>query len=185
MQGKIVLVGGGARSGKSRFALAYAQRLGQRRLFVATAQAFDSEMEERIARHRQERGGAFITVEEPVQLGRVLRDANDRDVVVVDCLTLWLSNLLLQGLDVHAIEREIEDALVAIRGRSYSTVLVSNEVGMSLVPENALGRAFRDIAGTAHQRVCAVADEVYLAAMGLVVRLVPTPTVAYRPGEAP
>lgn len=185
MQGKIVLVGGGVRSGKSRFALAYAERLGQRRLFVATAQAFDHEMKERIAAHRQERGDGFITVEEPVQLAQVLRDANDADVVLVDCLTLWLSNLLLRGLDANAIEHEVDEVLSVIRGRRYSTVLVSNEVGMSVVPDSPLGRAFRDVAGKTHQRVCTVANEVYFAAMGLVVRLLPSPTVTYRPGEAP
>jgi adenosylcobinamide kinase / adenosylcobinamide-phosphate guanylyltransferase len=185
MQTKIILVGGGARSGKSRFAMDYARTLGERRLFVATAQAFDAEMGERIARHREERGLAFTTVEEPVQLARVMREATAMDVVLVDCLTLWLSNLLLQGRSPDDIERDVDEVVTALRLRRHHVVLVSNEVGFGIVPENALGRAFRDIAGRTHQRLVAEADEVYLAAMGLLVRLIPAPVKAFRPGELP
>jgi adenosylcobinamide kinase/adenosylcobinamide-phosphate guanylyltransferase len=184
-QPKIVLVGGGARSGKSRFALAYAQKLGARRIFVATAQALDDEMKDRIRRHQDERGSTFQTIEEPVHLAQALKQAGTADVVLVDCLTLWLSNLLLQGLAREAIADAIEEVLAVLRLRRHPTVLVSNEVGMGLVPESPLGRAFRDIVGLAHQRLTAEADEVYLAAMGLVVRLLPAPTVAFRPSELP
>jgi adenosylcobinamide kinase/adenosylcobinamide-phosphate guanylyltransferase len=183
MEAKIILVGGGVRSGKSRFALEYATRLGSRRVFVATAQAFDGEMQERILRHRQERGQAFATIEEPVQLARVLREAEDKDVILVDCLTLWLSNLFLLGRNADEISREVDEVMAELRLRRSHVVLVSNEVGMGIVPESALGRAFRDAAGSTHQRIVAEADEVYLAAMGLVVRLVPGPVVAFRPGE--
>jgi adenosylcobinamide kinase/adenosylcobinamide-phosphate guanylyltransferase len=179
------LVGGGARSGKSQFAASYAQSLGQRRLFVATAQALDEEMQDRIARHRAERGQAFVTVEEPVQLGRVLREVENVDVVLVDCLTLWLSNLLLRGQSAESIAGEVETLLAASNLRRHHTVLVSNEVGMGLVPGSPLGRAFRDIAGSTHKRIAQDADEVYLAAMGLVVRMVPSPLTAYRPGDIP
>jgi adenosylcobinamide kinase/adenosylcobinamide-phosphate guanylyltransferase len=184
-QPRIVLVGGGARSGKSRFALAYAQNLGARRVFVATAQALDDEMKDRIHRHRVERGSLFRTIEEPVHLAAALEQAEPADVVLVDCLTLWLSNLLLQGLAREAIADAIEEVLAVLRLRRHATILVSNEVGMGLVPESPLGRAFRDLAGTSHQRLAAEADEVYLAAMGLVVRLLPAPVTTFRPGELP
>jgi adenosylcobinamide kinase/adenosylcobinamide-phosphate guanylyltransferase len=185
--GRVVLVGGGARSGKSAFAQAYAERLGARRVFVATGQAFDDEMKARIARHRAERGPAFETIEEPVALTAALDRARGADVVLVDCLTLWLSNLLLRGDDEPAVKAEIDALAAALspRGSGPHVVLVTNEVGLGLVPETPLGRLFRDVAGWAHQRLAALADEVYLAAMGMVLRLVPAPVVAYRRGELP
>jgi adenosylcobinamide kinase/adenosylcobinamide-phosphate guanylyltransferase len=182
---KIILVGGGARSGKSRFALSYARALGPRRLFVATAEARDAEMDERIARHQAERGGEFATQEEPLHLARVLAEEHAADVIVVDCLTLWLSNLLLRDTSPADIERHLEDVLAAIEPRRQHVILVSNEVGFGIVPESALARSFRDIAGRAHQQIAAVADEVYLAAMGLLVRLVPEPVRTFRPGQVP
>lgn len=183
--GKIVLVGGGARSGKSRFALEYGKRLGARRLFVATAEAGDAEMAERIMRHREERGADFATREEPLHLPEVLAEKHDVDVVVVDCLTLWLGNLLLRDRPPADVEAEVEKLLFAVARRQHHTVLVSNEVGLGVVPESALGRRFRDVAGRAHQRIAAQADEVYLAAMGMVIRLAPDPVRGFRPGEMP
>jgi len=178
--GKLILVGGGVRSGKSQFAADYALGLGMRRIFVATAQAFDAEMVDRIARHRTERGEDFVTVEEPLQLARILREIVEADVVVVDCLTLWLSNLLLSGRSANDIARAVDDVMAVLSLRRYHTLLVSNEVGMGIVPESALGRIFRDCAGTTHQRIASQADEVYLAAMGLVLRLLPGPVTVVR-----
>jgi len=181
---RFVFGGGGARSGKSRFALARAFALGRRRLFVATAEAFDGEMRDRIARHRQERGSAFDTVEEPMALPEVIANDRDHDVIVVDCLTLWLSNLLVRSPGAtdppgpHAADlatRRLDALVEALRLRRAHVVLVSNEVGMGLVPETPLGRLFRDLAGGAHQRLAAIADEVYLAATGVVLRLRPAP----------
>jgi adenosylcobinamide kinase/adenosylcobinamide-phosphate guanylyltransferase len=183
--GKVILVGGGARSGKSRFALEYARKLGQRRLFVATAESLDAEMQGRIVRHREERGADFATVEEPLHLARLLTELRDVDVVVVDCLTLWLSNLLMQETSVDDIDGQVAEMVNALRKRQRHVVLVSNEVGLGIVPESALGRVFRDLAGRTHQRLAAEADEVYLAAMGLVLRLVPDPVKAFRSGECP
>jgi adenosylcobinamide kinase/adenosylcobinamide-phosphate guanylyltransferase len=167
------------------FALEYARRLGNRRIFVATAQAFDGEMRDRIARHRDERGQDFTTVEEPLELGRVLRESGDVDVVLVDCLTLWLSNLLLRDSTVDDVEREVENVVTELKQRRCHVVLVSNEVGLGIVPETTLGRIFRDIVGRVHQRLASEADEVYFAAMGTVLRLVPSPVVGFRPGEMP
>ena len=185
MHGRVILVGGGARSGKSRFALEYAQKLGERRLFVATAQAFDAEMRERIRRHRDERGSDFATIEEPLELARLLGQVHDVDVVVVDCLTLWLSNLLMREDSVEHIDNQVAAVVTALKARRQHVVLVSNEVGLGIVPESAMGRIFRDIAGRTHQRLAAEADEIYFAAMGLVVRLVPEPVKAFRPGHVP
>lgn len=181
---RIVLVGGGARSGKSTFALARARELGARRLFVATARRYDADMSARIDRHVAERGAEFETVEEPLALPERLLDPSGHDVVVVDCLTLWLSNLLLDGVGPQAVEARVDDLARALAGAPGHVVLVTNEVGMGLHPETALGRTFRDLAGRAHQRLAAVSDEVHLAVMGLVVRLKPGPVDVRAPGAS-
>jgi adenosylcobinamide kinase/adenosylcobinamide-phosphate guanylyltransferase len=173
--GRNVLVGGGARSGKSAFALSYARRLGERRVFLATGEALDDEMSARIRRHRAERGGAFLTVEEPRDLPGALARLEDADVVVVDCLTLWLSNLLVAGTAADEVRARIDDLAEVLARRRFNALLVTNEVGMGIVPETALGRLFRDLAGWAHQRLAAAADEIYLAALGVVLRLHPAP----------
>jgi adenosylcobinamide kinase/adenosylcobinamide-phosphate guanylyltransferase len=172
---RLILVGGGARSGKSRFALERARALGVRRLFIATAERSDDEMRDRIARHRAERGGAFDTLEEPRALPEAVDAARGHDVVLVDCLTIWISNLLVDGAPPDAVEERVGALLAALARRRAHVVVVSNEVGMSLVPETPLGRAFRDLTGQAHQRIAAVADELYLATMGVVLRLKPAP----------
>jgi adenosylcobinamide kinase/adenosylcobinamide-phosphate guanylyltransferase len=171
---RIILVGGGARSGKSRFALEYARRLGKRRVFVATAEGLDDEMRVRIARHREERGATFTTVEAPLALPEALAELA-AEVVVVDCLTLWLSNLLLAGLEAPAIEERLAALEAALLRRQFHALVVTNEVGMGLVPETPLGRAFRDLTGKAHQRLARTADELYLAAMGIILRIHPGP----------
>jgi adenosylcobinamide kinase/adenosylcobinamide-phosphate guanylyltransferase len=175
VSGGLALVGGGARSGKSAFALARAQRLGPRRIFVATAEPLDDEMTARIARHRQERGGAFTTIEEPRHLPGRLAQLEDVDVVVVDCLTLWLSNLLVAGVTAGLIHDEVEALAAALAKRRFWALLVTNEVGMGIVPETPLGRAFRDLAGWTHQRLARLADEIFLATLGVVLRLHPPP----------
>ncbi|WP_437288420.1 bifunctional adenosylcobinamide kinase/adenosylcobinamide-phosphate guanylyltransferase [Sorangium sp. So ce406] len=176
---RIALVGGGVRSGKSAFALALGRSLGARRAFIATAEPFDDEMRARIAAHARERGDEFATVEEPVALPERIAALSGVDVVVVDCLTLWLSNLLLrdqtEGRELDRIEARIEDLAAAVESAAPHVVLVSNEVGMGVVPESRLGRAFRDLAGRAHQRLNRSASELYVAVMGAVLRLRPGP----------
>jgi adenosylcobinamide kinase/adenosylcobinamide-phosphate guanylyltransferase len=184
MPGRLVLIGGGARSGKSRFALTYAEQLGVRHVFVATAQASDNEMAERITRHQRERRAGWVTVEEPLALPETLARV-EADVVLVDCLTLWLANLLLRGDAVADVEAAVERLVQAASARRGHVVIVTNEVGMGIVPEHALGRLFRDVAGRAHQRLAATADEVYMAMLGLVVRLRPGPLVAFPPDGVP
>ena len=172
---RLVLVGGGARSGKSRFALARARALGDRRLFLATAVRSDDEMRDRIARHRDERGMDFDTREEPLALAEALTAARDHDVILVDCLTIWISNLLVGGLSADAVRERIAALPAVLAARRCHIVLVSNEVGMGLVPETPLGRVFRDLAGFAHQLLAPIADELYFAALGVLLRLRPEP----------
>jgi adenosylcobinamide kinase/adenosylcobinamide-phosphate guanylyltransferase len=170
----LVLIGGGTRSGKSRFALALARRSGPRRLFVATAQAGDEEMRARIDRHRQERGADFETLEEPIELPRVLLEA-EHEVVLVDCLTLWLANVLLEAGVPEVVEKRVDELMDSLARRtSGRVIIVTNEVGLGIVPESELGRTFRDLAGLAHQRLSRQADEVYFAVLGTMLRLKPT-----------
>ncbi len=170
--GRVVVVGGGVRSGKSRFALDLALKCGTRRTFVATAQAFDDEMKARIARHRAERADRFETVEVPIELSESLRRL-DTEVVLVDCLTLWLSNLLLRGDEEAQIDRAVEELVDVLGRRRFHVVVVTNEVGMGIVPDSRLGRVFRDVAGRAHQRLATIADEIYFAVLGTVLRVRP------------
>jgi adenosylcobinamide kinase/adenosylcobinamide-phosphate guanylyltransferase len=161
----LVLIGGGVRSGKSRYAMARAREAGGRLAFIATAQALDGEMRERIARHRAARGSESTTIEEPLDLARAIRSAR-ADAIVVDCLTLWLSNLVHAGMDWEA---RTEDALEA--ARAARVFVVTNEVGCGVVPVSALGREFRDQAGEMNQRFAAAADEVYLMVFGQPLRV--------------
>lgn len=159
------LVLGGARSGKSRHAEGLVTARPQPWIYVATAQAWDDEMRARIARHRDDRGPGWTTVEEPLDLpGVIRRHAVPGATLLVDCLTLWLSNLMGAERDVDAAGAELLAALDAAQG---AVVLVSNEVGLGIVPDNALARAFRDHAGRLHQRVAAKADKVVFVVAGL------------------
>jgi len=183
MTGRLILIGGGVRSGKSSFALTRARALGGRLGFIATAEALDAEMTARIAAHVRTRGPEFTTIEEPIALPERLAALPELDTIVVDCLTLWLSNLLVRDMHPDAIAARIADLVRAARHRAGHTILVTNEVGLGVVPDSALGRAFRDIAGLAHQRLAAIADELYLAALGVVVRLRPDPIALQPPGD--
>jgi adenosylcobinamide kinase/adenosylcobinamide-phosphate guanylyltransferase len=177
----IILVGGGTRSGKSGFALSLAKKLGTRRLFIATGQAKDAEMAERIRRHRDSRGSDFPTLEVPLALAEALGEVKDIDVVVIDCLTLWLANLLLEGESAETIEGRVRELGVVLERRTFHAVVVTNEVGLGIVPESTLGRLFRDVAGLAHQELSRRADEVYFALLGTLLRLKPQP--AFIPWE--
>lgn len=173
----MILIGGGVRSGKSAFALSLARRQAGRRVYLATAEPGDAEMRERIARHAAERGDDFATVEEPLALveavGRI-----DAEVLVLDCLTFWLANLLMRERAEGDILAEAARLEETIRSRPFRAIVVTNEVGMGIVPESALGRAFRDVAGRAHRRFARAADEVYFGALGMMLRLKPGPVAA-------
>jgi adenosylcobinamide kinase/adenosylcobinamide-phosphate guanylyltransferase len=165
----IILVGGGARSGKSRFALERARQEGKNLVFIATAEAGDEEMRQRIEQHRSHRGPDFTTIEAPVELPAAIRSA-DGDAIVVDCLTLWLANILDQNIDAATFELEsaLEDAA---RASQACVILVTNEVGCGIVPDNALAREFRDRAGTLNQRMAQAASEVYWMVFGQPLRV--------------
>jgi adenosylcobinamide kinase/adenosylcobinamide-phosphate guanylyltransferase len=178
----LALIGGGVRCGKSAFALTLARSLGARRLFIATAEALDAEMQARIAAHRAERGADFATLEEPLALVEALERA-DADVVVIDCLTLWLSNLLLRDASDMQIDAQVAALAQTLTTRPFHSVLVTNEVGMGLVPESALGRRFRDCAGRMHQQLAPRADHVYFGALGSMLRLRPGPVCLQRPED--
>lgn len=162
----LTLVLGGARSGKSAFAEHLARETGLDRVYIATAEASDDEMVARIARHRADRATAgWRTIEEPLDLAGVLcREAAPSRVILVDCLTLWLSNAMLAGQDVAQAHSGLIAALAAVGG---PVVIVSNEVGLGLVPETALGRDFRDAQGRLNQAVAAAASTVLFVAAGL------------------
>lgn len=163
----LTLVLGGARSGKSL----YAERLiGQRpAVYLATAQAFDAEMTKRLRLHRERRGPNWTTVEEPLALAEALRTHSTTDTpILVDCLTLWLSNLLLADHDIPAAAAALAETLPTLAG---PVVMVANEVGLGIVPDNALARLFRDHAGQLNQQLAARAEHVVFIAAGLPLTL--------------
>ncbi|MGF9714611.1 bifunctional adenosylcobinamide kinase/adenosylcobinamide-phosphate guanylyltransferase [Paenibacillus naphthalenovorans] len=178
-RGLKVLVTGGARSGKSSFAESYAATLGAQGLYIATSQAYDDEMKERIAMHRRERderGFPWITAEEPYDLAGALLRA-ESPVVLVDCLTLWLSNWLLRLEQepetgrLGGLEAKIDELAEVFGSLDRPVVLVTNEVGSGLVPEYKLGRVFRDLSGRMNQRLARIADQVFLVTAGIPVEL--------------
>jgi len=170
--GNITLILGGARSGKSR----YAERLIESEpapwIYLATAEARDSEMERRIAEHRARRDRRWQTIEAPHDLAEALAALPSRSAVLVDCLTLWLSNRLLADAD---IDREIEGLERALASHDGAVVMVSNDVGSGVVPDNALARRFRDLQGVLNQRIAAKASRVVLMVAGLPLAVKETP----------
>lgn len=167
--GKITFVLGGARSGKSSYAEKLVEASGLQPVYLATGRAFDKEMESRIAAHRDLRGSQWQTEEEPLELVSSLEKytGNDR-FVLVDCLTLWVTNLMMAERDIA----DAIDALVKVLPKlSGPVVFVSNEVGLGIVPENRMAREFRDHAGFLHQAVASAADEVYFMAAALPLKM--------------
>ena len=164
LMSKFTLVIGGARSGKSSFAETLVMATHRPRRYIATAQAWDDEMRARIAQHRDQRGHGWITVEAPLDLAGALADASAAEVVLVDCATLWLSNHLLADADLDA---EVTALLAAILRCPAPVIVVSNEVGWSIVPDNALARAFRDAQGRLNQKMAAQAGLVVAVMAGL------------------
>jgi adenosylcobinamide kinase/adenosylcobinamide-phosphate guanylyltransferase len=169
--GKLTFITGGARSGKSSFALDEASKVEGRRVFVATLEPHDEEMKKRMELHREERGEEWTTHEEPLEIAGLLgRLSSEYDVAILDCLTLWLSNAMHAKKDVEKEIDKLVESLSEAKG-SINLYVVSNEVGMGIVPENEMAREFRDHAGRLNQKVAAVADEVFLMASGIPVKL--------------
>lgn len=164
-----VLVLGGARSGKSAFAERLVVETGLSRHYIATGRAWDHEMQARIAHHRQVRGDGWTTHEEPLELVTILMELDTaNNVILVDCLTLWVTNLMLDGQDMALEFQTLANCLAGMRA---PVVLVSNEVGLGIVPENKMARDFRDHAGRLHQQIAAVVREVYFIAAGLPLKM--------------
>jgi len=169
--GTMILYLGGAKSGKTRLAQARAEQSPGPRVYLATAQALDAEMGERIKRHQAERGPDWRTVEAPFDPDLSLAGLKDGQPVLLDCITLWLSNLMGEDEDFGRILGRMDRLARAAKSHGGPVIIVSNEVGGGIVPANALARRFRDLAGAANQRLAAVADEVYLAVAGLEMKL--------------
>ena len=171
----VIFVTGGARSGKSTFALETAKVTNEAVTFIATAQAFDAEMTERIARHQLERRSVenlneWATIEAPTDIKTALEQAKTK-VVILDCLSLLVSNLMLENYSETEILERIENMLETAKTRDLKLIVVSNEVGSGIVPEYLLGRIFRDVLGRANQLTAATSSEAYLLVAGLVLRL--------------
>ncbi len=167
---KSILITGGARSGKSALAERMTLALGQPAVYIATAEAWDAEMEDRIARHRARRGAEWETVAEPLDLVRALTETDGGAPRLVDCVTLWLSNLMLGEHDWEAEVARLTDLIPRL---AAPVVFVTNEVGSGIVPDNALARAYRDAAGIANQRIADVCDELWLCVSGHPLKVKP------------
>lgn len=170
---QVILFTGGARSGKSRRAEQYAARFDRPVVYLATAEARDDEMHARIAAHQAQRPATWRTVEAPFAAALALRELEPESVVLIDCLSLLVSNLLLAHEDApeEPMEREVLSLLDTARERELTLIVVTNEVGLGIVPAYPLGRAYRDLLGRANQQVAAAADEVYLVVCGMPVEL--------------
>jgi adenosylcobinamide kinase/adenosylcobinamide-phosphate guanylyltransferase len=170
-QGNITLVTGGSRSGKSSHALELAEQY-KHKVFIATAQAMDDEMRSRIQKHREERGESFRTIEEPLDIADAVSSVTDTDgVIVLDCLTVWLGNLLYHLQTEEERKKTIDGFLKVLESPPCDIIIVTNEVGMGIVPENELSRDFRDQAGFLNQQVAKLADTVAFIVSGIPMTL--------------
>jgi len=168
---KVIFVTGGAKSGKSSFALSEAAKHEGKKAFIATAEALDEEMKNRIEKHKVKRGEGWDTYEEPLQIAEMIAKLAGRySVIVLDCLTLWLSNAIHSNIDV---EHEMENFLTILQHKKKDShiYIVSNEVGTGIVPGNKLAREFRDLAGTMNQKVAGASDEVFMVVAGISVKI--------------
>ncbi len=168
--GKSILITGGARSGKSTLAERWTLEAGQRPIYIATCRVRDDEMAARVAEHQARRGAEWQTIVEPIHVVEALERTDGQGPRLVDCLTLWLSNLMEDDMDPEAEAARLAKAIVA---QSSPVVIVTNEVGLGIVPENALARRFRDAQGRLNQTIAEVAGEVYLAVSGLPLKVKP------------
>ena len=168
---KIVLVLGGARSGKSTYAQKLAEQEWARPLYLAPAETFDQEMVERVKLHREQRGPKWGCVEEPLDVARVILGTTPpRDGILLDCATIWLTNVLLKEGEA-AVKTRRQELLAALQASPCNVIIVSNEGGMGIVPDSALGRTFRDLQGWLNQELAAIADSVYFVIAGLPMKI--------------
>lgn len=165
------LVIGGCRSGKSRYALTMAQQAsGKSRIFIATSMPDDDEMKDRVRRHQAERGAQWETVEAPIRLAQAIAENSPAaDVIVVDCITLWISNLMMDAHAANGIEDHFERLSSSLAAAHCPVILVTNEVGAGVVPDNRLARCFRDLVGIANQNLAHLSDRVVWVVAGIPV----------------
>ncbi len=172
MDKKLILITGGCRSGKSQFALDYANRHFHKKMYLATSEALDEEMVKRIEHHKKRRGLDWQTVEEPIKIAEAIRQhENAIEVILLDCMTLWLSNLLMRQESDHEIMNEVSRLMDTVKQGQTSFIFVSNEVGMGIVPVDPLGRRFRDLSGMANQKIAEVAHTVIFIVSGIPIFL--------------
>jgi adenosylcobinamide kinase/adenosylcobinamide-phosphate guanylyltransferase len=172
MGSKLIFITGGCRSGKSQYALDYANRHFSKKIYLATCEALDDEMIQRVETHKRLRGPEWLTIEEPVEIvDRIKQYSDNADVILLDCLTLWLSNLLLRGNNDLKMMEAMEGLVHSLKERQISIILVSNEVGMGIVPADSLSRRFRDLSGMANQKIAEVADAVIFMVSGMPIFL--------------
>jgi adenosylcobinamide kinase/adenosylcobinamide-phosphate guanylyltransferase len=172
MEKKLIFITGGCRSGKSRFALDYANQHFSKKMYLATCEALDQEMAQRIEHHKKMRGPEWHTIEEPIEISDQIKLHGDEvEVIVLDCITLWLSNLLMRRKDDLEIMEEISRFINTIKEKQTSLILVSNEVGLGIVPVDPLGRRFRDLSGMANQKIAEVVNTVILMVSGIPIFL--------------
>jgi adenosylcobinamide kinase/adenosylcobinamide-phosphate guanylyltransferase len=169
---RMIFISGGCRSGKSRYALHYANQHFSKKLFLATCEVLDEEMAQRIENHKKMRGLEWQTVEEPVDIiDKIKKDGADSEVILIDCLTLWLYNLLMKWDSDSRIMEETEKLIETLRKSDASFILVSNEVGMGIVPADPLSRRYRDLLGTMNQRIAEALDTVIFMVSGIPIFL--------------
>jgi adenosylcobinamide kinase / adenosylcobinamide-phosphate guanylyltransferase len=172
---KIIFIIGGARSGKSTYAQQLASEMSEKVLFIATGEARDSEMKKRIANHRRQRPKSWQTLECPSEIAAGIGTVKGRDLILIDCITLLVSNLMGSARNLVAAEKktvqELEALIELIEKSEYDFVIVSNEVGLGIVPENVMARQYRDLLGKANQMLAAAATEVYFMAAGIPLKL--------------
>ena len=174
MNKKIIFITGGVRSGKSQFAMDLAEGFPDPKAYLATAQALDEEMARRIRNHRQRRPEGWQTFEEPLSVSKVIRDyGNDLALIVLDCVTLWISNAMMAGWEESRVLEETETFLREGRNARCSVILVGNEVGWGIVPDNPAARIFRDLSGSVQQKIAAEANEVFFMVSGIPQRIKP------------
>ena len=167
---KKILVTGGCRSGKSRYALNYADEHFSKKLYLATSEILDEEMAVRVEHHKKARGPEWETCEEPIEVvERIGQYGGKVEVILLDCLTLWLSNLLIKWDDDLKVMEEVKLLTGAVKESRTSLILVTNEVGMGIVPADPLARRFRDLAGMANQRIAGIADQVVFMVSGIPI----------------
>lgn len=170
--GKIIFITGGVRSGKSKYAIKLAKNTTGKVVFLATGTAKDGEMKKRIKGHRESRPGEWRTMEEAKDIASILLNIRPPcKIVIIDCLTFFISNLLLDGVDEKTILERIKKIVEIILEVNYTTIVVSNEVGGGIVPDNELGRRFRDVVGLANQIMASSAQEVYLVVSGMPIKI--------------